>query len=86
MINDFSRLEDPRSAKTARADEEFDLGENWRARNAKNAEEHGLPFDLVADFDFEAAVVAQDTPEAYGEDRLIAVGLVAERLHVVATR
>ena len=53
-------------------------------KSAKNAEERGLPFDLVADFDFETALVAQDTREAYGEDRFIAVGLLGERLHVVA--
>ena len=53
-------------------------------KSVKNAEERGLPFDLVADFDFETALVAQDTREAYGEDRFIAVGLIAERLHVVA--
>ncbi|MFI4950209.1 MAG: BrnT family toxin [Caulobacterales bacterium] len=53
-------------------------------KSARNAEVRGLPFDLVADFDFETALVAQDTRERYGEDRLIAVGLIGERLHVVA--
>jgi uncharacterized protein len=53
-------------------------------RSAKNAVARGLPFDLVADFDFETALVAQDIREAYGEDRFIALGLIGQRLHVVA--
>jgi len=53
-------------------------------KNAKNVEVRGLPFDLVADFDFDSALVARDTREDYGEDRFIALGLIAERLHVVA--
>ena len=53
-------------------------------KSAKNLGVRGLPFDLVADFDFESALVARDTREDYGEDRFIALGLIAERLHVVA--
>jgi uncharacterized DUF497 family protein len=58
---------------------EFDL-----KKSAKNAVERGLPFDLVADFDFETALVAPDAREAYGEDRFIAAGHIGERLYVVA--
>ncbi|HEX7758744.1 MAG TPA: BrnT family toxin [Caulobacteraceae bacterium] len=54
------------------------------SKSAKNTEERGLPFDPVADFDFETALVALDTRETYGEDRFIAVGHIGERLHVVA--
>jgi uncharacterized protein len=53
-------------------------------KSAKNAQERGLPFDLVADFDFETALVAHDVREDYGEDRFIAAGFIGERLHVVA--
>lgn len=53
-------------------------------KSAKNAHERGLPFDLVAEFDFDTAVVARDTREPYGEARFIAVGLVGVRLHLVA--
>lgn len=41
------------------------------------------PFALVAEFDFDTALVAEDTREAYGEDRFIALGYVRDRLHVV---
>jgi hypothetical protein len=53
-------------------------------KSAKNVEVRGLPFDLVADFDFDSALVAPDTREDYGEDRFIALGLIDDRLHVVA--
>lgn len=53
-------------------------------KNARNVELRGLPFDLVADFDFDSALVARDAREDYGEDRFIALGLIGERLHVLA--
>ena len=53
-------------------------------KSAKNAEERGLPFDLVAEFEFETALVAPDTREAYGEDRFIALGRIQRRLYVLA--
>jgi len=53
-------------------------------KSAKNVELRGLSFDLVADFDFDSALVARDTREDYGEDRYIALGLIGERLHVIA--
>ena len=53
-------------------------------KSARNVELRGLPFDLVADFDFDSALVARDTRENYGEDRFIAVGWIGDRLHVVA--
>jgi hypothetical protein len=53
-------------------------------KSAKNVEVRGLPFDLVAEFDFESALVARDVREDYGEDRLVALGFIGKRLHVVA--
>ena len=53
-------------------------------KSARNVELRGLPFDLVADFDFDSALVARDTREDYGEDRFIALGPIGDRLHVVA--
>jgi uncharacterized DUF497 family protein len=53
-------------------------------KSTMNVELRGLPFDLVADFDFDSALVARDTREDYGEDRFIALGLIGDRLHVVA--
>jgi hypothetical protein len=53
-------------------------------RSAKNVELRGLSFDLVADFDFDSALVARDIREDHGEDRFIALGRIGDRLHVVA--
>ncbi len=53
-------------------------------KSAKNARERGLPFDLVANFDFDTAVVVRDDREAYGETCFIAVGLIGARVHAVA--
>ena len=53
-------------------------------KSAKNVEARGLPFDLVADFDFDSALVARDVREDYGEDRFIALGFIGERLHLIA--
>lgn len=51
-----------------------------------NARERGLPFDLVADFDFESAWIVIDDREDYGEVRYRAVGrLDAEIVSVVFT-
>ena len=52
-------------------------------KSARNAEERGLPFDLVVDFDFDSAVVARDDRAPYGEVRFIAVGRIGLRIHLV---
>jgi len=43
-----------------------------------------LPFSRVAEFDFETALIAEDTRRDYGEPRWIAVGLIGGRAFVVA--
>ena len=40
------------------------------AKNARNIEERGLPFELVAQLDWETAVAVEDTRKDYGERRL----------------
>jgi uncharacterized DUF497 family protein len=52
-------------------------------KSQKNADERQLPFDLVDGFDWDAAMVVEDTRKAYPERRFEAVGPVGERLHVV---
>ena len=52
-------------------------------KNAKNIAERGLSFERAADFDFSTALVAQDDRKAYPEVRYVAVGFLAERLHVL---
>lgn len=53
------------------------------AKSERNALERGLPFSLVAEFDFASAVVEQDTRKAYPEARFVATGFLAKRLHVL---
>jgi uncharacterized DUF497 family protein len=40
------------------------------AKNAHNIEERNLPFELVAQLDWETAVAIEDTRRDYGERRL----------------
>jgi uncharacterized DUF497 family protein len=43
------------------------------AKSDRNALKRGLPFSRVVDFEFETAVIAEDTRADYGEKRWIAV-------------
>ena len=38
-------------------------------KSTRNEKERGLPFTLADDFDWSAALVAEDTRENYGEKR-----------------
>jgi uncharacterized DUF497 family protein len=51
------------------------------AKNERNVRERGLSFDRAADFDFESAVHLQDVRR--GELRLVSVGYLDNRLHVL---
>lgn len=53
------------------------------AKSAKNLAERELPFACVVDFDWESASVAVDNRHAYPEQRLVAIGYLNERLHVL---
>jgi uncharacterized DUF497 family protein len=52
-------------------------------KSGRNAAERGLPFELAAEFDFEAASIWQDMRHDYGEMRYVAIGRIGERLHVL---
>ena len=52
-------------------------------KNNRNIEERGLPFDRVAEFDFETALYAIDDRREYGETRIVAIGRLEDRLHVL---
>ena len=54
------------------------------SKSEANAEKRGLPFSLVAEFDFDTALIAPDVRKDCGENRFIALGLLGVRLHVVA--
>jgi uncharacterized DUF497 family protein len=51
-------------------------------KNAKNIAERQLPFDLVADIDWEKAVALEDTRQDYGESKIRVLALLGSRLHV----
>jgi uncharacterized protein len=54
------------------------------AKSARNEEEErDLPFNLVAEFDWDSALLAEDTRFEYPERRFVAVGYIGDRLHVV---
>ena len=53
------------------------------AKNQRNVQERGLSFEMVAHFDFATAQVSQDTRKDYPETRLVALGFVEDRLHVL---
>lgn len=53
------------------------------AKNQRNMDERGLPFDHAADFNFESALIHVDNRNDYGETRYIALGSLHGRLHVL---
>jgi len=52
-------------------------------KNERNIQERGLSFERVVDFDFETAIVQQDVRKPYPEPRIIALGFLDARLHVL---
>lgn len=53
------------------------------AKNTRNICERGIPFTEAVRFDFETAVEWEDQRSNYGETRMIAVGYIGARLHVL---
>lgn len=53
------------------------------AKDKANQEKHGLSFEAIAGFDFANAMTIPDTRFDYGEDRLLAFGLIEQRLFIV---
>jgi len=54
-------------------------------KNARNIAERSLPFDRVADLDWETAVAVEDDRRDYGERRLRVMALLGQRLQTVIT-
>lgn len=52
-------------------------------KSTTNTERRGLPFDLVAEFEFDSAEYAEDVRHDYGEMRIQALGLLRGRVHVL---
>ncbi|MBN9550768.1 MAG: BrnT family toxin [Alphaproteobacteria bacterium] len=56
----------------------------WDAAKARiNKAKHGVDFALAPGFDFANAVVFIDDSEAYGEERLVATGIIGLSVHVM---
>jgi hypothetical protein len=53
------------------------------AKNEWNLRERGLSFERAADFEFDTAVSVEDRRHDYGERRIVAVGYLDGRLHVL---
>jgi len=51
------------------------------AKNRKNIQERGLPFALVAEFDWTTALIAAS--DRRGESRFMAIGYIGSRLHAL---
>jgi uncharacterized protein len=53
------------------------------AKNERNFRERDLPFEMAADFDWETAIFTEDTRFPYPERRIVALGFLDDRLHVL---
>ena len=53
------------------------------AKSAANVKKHGVFFAVAADFEWETALVDVDERHNYGEPRLIATGLIGNRVYVM---
>lgn len=53
------------------------------AKSRRNAKERGLSFERVAEFEWESAIYEEDVRKGYGERRIVAIGFLEERLHVL---
>ena len=52
-------------------------------KNKANIAKHGVDMAAAAGFDFDTAKTWLDTRQNYGEDRTVALGFIAARLHVL---
>ena len=53
------------------------------SKNDKNIADRGLPFKMVADLDWNEALIIEDTRNNYGERRFRAFGYINDRLFAV---
>lgn len=56
----------------------------WDAEKARrNKAKHGESFEMVRLFDFDNAKIVEDDELDYGEERLVAIGLIRDRIYIV---
>ena len=53
------------------------------AKNERNIRVRGLSFERGVDFSFESALFAIDGRKEYNETRVIAIGMLGDRVHVL---
>ena len=53
------------------------------AKNARNIASRGISFEAANEFEWDAALIAEDTPREYGERRYQALGAIDGRLHML---
>ena len=53
------------------------------AKSRRNARDRGLPFGRAAEFEWETALIAEDTRKRYTERRFEAIGYIGQRLYVM---
>ena len=53
------------------------------AKERRNLAERGLSLDLPEHLDWSTALIWEDTPEDYGEQRYCVLGFIDQRLHSV---
>ena len=53
------------------------------AKSERNAKSRSLSFDRAVDFDWETAIYYEDLRVDYPETRIIALGFLGTRLHVI---
>jgi uncharacterized protein len=52
------------------------------AKDHANVQKHGVSLGLLAEFQFESALIDLDDRDDYGEDRMIGIGFIGDRLFV----
>lgn len=52
-------------------------------KSARNQQERNLPFSRAEHFDWVTAVYTEDTRFDYPEQRIVALGLIGTRVHVI---
>lgn len=52
-------------------------------KNARNVATRGISFEQAARFDWDGALIIEDTPQDYGERRFQALGHIGEQLHIL---
>ncbi len=53
------------------------------AKNERNVAQRGIPFALAEQFDWNTALIAEDTRKAYPERRFQAMGFIDDDLHML---